>query len=131
MAFPRVWKSARLVLLFKGGDRSLDETSSLRPINLLDSTAKLFERLVLGRIEKLLSRSGSFLIMQHGFRRGTGTVQAMKKILDFAEEASGTRSTERKTSVLITLDVQNAFNSIVWRAIDDSIRKRGVDDHLI
>lgn len=72
-AFLRAWKSARLVLLFEGGGQPPTEASSFRPIGLLDSIAKLYERLVLGKLEEVLSRSGGLSIRQHGFRRSTGT----------------------------------------------------------
>lgn len=57
--FPKAWKAAKLMLLSKDGRRPLTEASSFRPISLLGSTAKLYERLVLGRKEELVNRSGS------------------------------------------------------------------------
>lgn len=72
-------------MIFKGGGRSPTEASSFRPISLLDTVAKLYERLVLIRLEEVLCRSGGLPLKQHGFRTDTGTIQAIKKVVKFAE----------------------------------------------
>lgn len=66
--------------------------------------------MVLARLEHALNRSGRLSIRQHGFRKGSGTVEAISKVLEFADEAKRTRIQERKTAIMITLDVRNAFN---------------------
>lgn len=43
--------------------------------------------------------------------------------MEFAEEAKRTRIGERKTAIMVTLDVQNAFNSASWKAIDETLRR--------
>lgn len=40
--FPRRWKVARLVLLFKSKEKPPEEPSSYRPLSLLDGVGKLF-----------------------------------------------------------------------------------------
>lgn len=129
--FPKRWKRARLVLLYKGGGRALTEAGSFRPISLIDSTAKLFERMVLVRLENEINRTGGLSIRQHGFRKGSGTVEAMTSVLEFADEARRTRIQERKTSVMITLDVRNAFNTASWMSIDKALRERRINGHMI
>ncbi|CAI6350497.1 unnamed protein product [Macrosiphum euphorbiae] len=55
--FPAVWKEAALVLLPKG-NRPLDQPSSYRPICLLNTAGKFFERIIKGRIEAHLEDQG-------------------------------------------------------------------------
>jgi hypothetical protein len=48
--YPRIWRTARLVVLRKEG-RPLDSPSGCRPICLLDEVGKLLERVVAARLE--------------------------------------------------------------------------------
>ncbi|KAG5885294.1 hypothetical protein JTB14_027252 [Gonioctena quinquepunctata] len=50
--FPAEWKRARIVLLRKG-DKPIDNPASYRPICLLDVEGKLYEKLILGRLERI------------------------------------------------------------------------------
>ena len=51
---PRPWRTARLVLLRKGG-RSANSPSTYRPICLLDEIGMLLERVVAARLERHMS----------------------------------------------------------------------------
>lgn len=48
--FPKEWKIAKLVLLRKG-DKPLDNPKSYRPICLLNTIGKFFERIIKARLE--------------------------------------------------------------------------------
>jgi len=45
--FPRNWKRSKLVLLHKGPDKPITNTSSFRPLCMLDTAGKLLERMLL------------------------------------------------------------------------------------
>lgn len=64
------WKIARLVLIRKG-DKSLDKLSSYRPICLLDSLGKLFEKIIDNRIQAMLEDNHRLTECQHGFQKKT------------------------------------------------------------
>lgn len=119
------------MLLYEGGGRLPTEPSSFRFISLIDTTAKLYKRMILGRLEEVLNRSGGISIRQHGLRKGSGTKEVIKRIVEFAEKVKVTRIEDRITSVMITFDVQNAFNSAAWDAIDEALRERRVNKHII
>jgi hypothetical protein len=53
-AYPRMWRTARLVLLRKEG-RPMDSPSAYRPICLLDEVGKLLERVIAARLEAHMS----------------------------------------------------------------------------
>lgn len=128
-AFPTECKRARLVLLYKGGTRSPEDPASFRPISLVNTTAKLYERLVLYRLEAELSEHGGLSIKQFGFRRGVGTTDAISRALELAEEDP--RNDNKGIRAIISLDVQNAFNTAAWTAIDEAIRKKGLSRHMV
>ena len=52
--FPNIFKIAKVIPLFKGGDR--DNVNNYRPISLLPALAKLFEKLISSRILDYIQR---------------------------------------------------------------------------
>ena len=50
--FPSRWKSPNLVLLHKGQGRPRDLPPRYRPISLLDGDGKVFERVLLNKLEE-------------------------------------------------------------------------------
>lgn len=57
-AFPRRWKRARLALLHKSTNKPVTEPASFRPLCMLKTAGKLFERLVLNWLEQCLVSTG-------------------------------------------------------------------------
>lgn len=70
--FPQEWKIARLVLIPKSGN-----ANAYRPIFLLNTMAKLFEAVILYRLEIELQATGELNSMQFGFRKGRSSVGAI------------------------------------------------------
>ncbi|KAJ8910519.1 hypothetical protein NQ315_012816 [Exocentrus adspersus] len=128
--FPANWKRARLVLLRKG-DRPVEDPSSHRPLCLLDVEGKLYEHLILGRLNSELARTGGLSEQQYGFRKGKQTVDAIKEVMRIARNAEEYTWRFRRLCAIITLDVRNAFNSASWQAILVELRSRGIEESLI
>lgn len=122
--FPRQWKLAKVILLWKSG-RSIDSPTAYRPICLLDVMGKLYEALIQRRLEIELERGEGLSEAQFGFRRGRSTIQAAELVAKMA------KNSERRLCVLVTLDVKNAFNSAVWSIIIRELRRRGVAKYLV
>lgn len=120
---PACWKLAKLTLLWKGA--GLSSASDFRPICLLNTLGKTFERIIKERLETSIAERGGFSPRQFGFVKGASTVHAVKTVVDRAANS-------RKTWVaLIALDVKNAFNSASWRIILEKLRKWGIQQYLI
>ncbi|KAL1446222.1 hypothetical protein WDU94_003696, partial [Cyamophila willieti] len=77
--FPTTWKSAKLVLIEKE-KKPGDTESSYRPICLLDSMGKVFERLIKIRLEKEIVINGGLSPHQYGFMAGKSTIDAMLEV---------------------------------------------------
>lgn len=123
--FPEVWKVARLALIEKS---SSGPTKSYRPICLLDTLGKLFERVILTRLEA----SGEQLSeRQYGFRKGRSTIGAIEKVLEIGQAAARGAYQHRKTCALITLDVKNAFNSAPWELIVHALEQKETPQYLV
>lgn len=103
--FPTVWKKACLVFLRKG-DKLLNDPSSYRSLCLMDSTAKLFEKIIDNRLRSILETNNGLNNNQFGFRVGRSTTDAVKLIMDIEERAGMCMKTG-----LLTLDIKSAFNS--------------------
>ncbi|KAL4104231.1 hypothetical protein QTP88_019540 [Uroleucon formosanum] len=132
LTFPSCWKRARLVLLRKGPDKPPEAPSSYRPIFMLDTTAKLLERLLLQLLEEHLDAYGGRRRAQnqYGFRNGIGTETAIAKVLELAELAA-TGPGQKNLCVLVALDVKNAFNTLRWPVIDEALRMKKTPEYLV
>ena len=69
---PHVWKIAVLCMLIKP-DKLSSQTTSYRPISLLGTIMKLFERVIEKRLRKHLEDNGFFSKYQSGFRKSKST----------------------------------------------------------
>lgn len=125
-SFPQMWKTSRLVLIPKPGKDGIS-SSSFRPICLLDALGKLYEAVLLGRLEKEIVRTGGLHDDQYGFRKGRSTIDAASELLRYGREANS----QGDWAVVVCLDVQNAFNSAPWDRIVDLLMYRQIDLQLL
>lgn len=123
--FPTKWKIQRLVLLRKG-DKPLNDPSSYRPLCMLDSLGKLLECLMLRRLEERIDDLGGLSPMQHGFRKGKSTIDAISEVVNIATQAKMLGG----YCAIITLDIKNAFNTVKWEVVLEAFRNKGVDGYL-
>jgi hypothetical protein len=77
--FPNACKIAKVVPIFKSGDRS--DYKNYRPISLLPCISKIFEKLMLIRVLKFLDNNAPLNKHQHGFRPMHSTITAMTEFL--------------------------------------------------
>lgn len=125
------WKTATLVLLRKG-DKPLELPSSYRPLCLINSTGKLFERMIKGRIlQHLQQQTHGISPSQFGFTKGRSTTQAIKAVMDIVERVGSGQLYNRKLCTLVSLDVANAFNSAPWDKIDEAMINKCFPSYLI
>jgi len=115
--FPQPWRRAKLVLLRKE-NKSADSPSGYRPICLLDEEAKLFERIVAGRLIQHLEETvlpPDLHELQFEFRGGRSTIDAILRVRTCAERAVQ----EVRVVVCVSLDISNAFNTLPWDRIGE------------
>lgn len=122
--FPTAWKRARLVLLRKG-DKPLQDPSSYRPLCLLDSAAKLLEKIIDHRIRRHLDSTNGLSDRQFGFRSGKSTTDAVSLLTSIAQ-----RNGPKCMTGVLMLDVKNAFNSAPWAKILDALRYKDTPPYL-
>jgi len=128
--FPPEWKQARVVLCHKKG-RPVEDPSAYRPLCMLDAEGKLYERLVLGKLNEELERTGGLAEEQFGFRKGRQALDAVKMVVGEARKAAAYAGRHKKICAAVTLDVRNAFNCASWQVILDCLKTRGVSSSVL
>ena len=107
---PHQWRCANVSAIPKpGGDLSLPK--GFRPISLLSCISKVLERIVTDRLTFSLEARFQLSTQQFGFRRTRSTEWAL---WNFVHAAGLTLKARRKT-VLLSLDIQSAYDR-VWHA---------------
>ena len=73
--FPREFKLARVIPIFKSGDKQ--DVSNYRPISILTFFAKVFEKILYNNLSNFFDRNDSIHENQFGFRKGHSTNHAI------------------------------------------------------
>jgi hypothetical protein len=82
--FPPVWKHASVLPILKPGkDPTLP--SSCRPISLLDTAGKLFEKILLSRVLREVNESGLLRDEQFGFRPKHSKMLQLTRLIEPTE----------------------------------------------
>jgi len=106
--FPTVWKHARFISILKPGkDPALP--SSYRPISLLDTIGKVFEKILLTRILHEVNVRGLLRNAHFGFRPEHSTSLQLTRLVERITRKFG----GKRLTGAVFLDVAKAFDT-VW-----------------
>ncbi|KAK6752321.1 hypothetical protein RB195_003627 [Necator americanus] len=114
---PKQWKTSKTVLLYKKGDPH--DISNYRPICLLSVIYKLFTRVILNRIEKVLDEGQP--CEQAGFRKGFSTIDHIHNISKLWMHRSSAEST--KDDVHAERMGGGERLGIAYKSIEDVVKK--------
>ncbi|KAL4132531.1 hypothetical protein QTP88_009665 [Uroleucon formosanum] len=106
--FPTIWKHAVVIVIPKAG-KPKNLASSYRPISLLPTFGKLFEKLILLRIRPILHERQIIPTTQFGFRPGHSTIHQIHRLTDSIASALE----KKQYCAGLFLDVAQAFDK-VW-----------------
>ena len=106
--FPLAWRSARVIPIHKPG-KPTNDPSSYRPISLLSVLGKVFERLLLKRIQAHISSTELLPQEQFGFRTGHSTSLQLLRVVNQIKQ----NFNYKKSTGFLSLDVEKAFDR-VW-----------------
>lgn len=127
--FPDCWKQQKLVLIPKPG-KATGDPSSYRPICLLDTLGKLFEKVLLKRLTKFAEGENGLSENQFGFRKGRSPLEAILTVTKRAKIAQSKRKGGNRFCGIVTLDVKNAFNCADWNSIAAALLRLGIPERL-
>ncbi|KFM75364.1 putative RNA-directed DNA polymerase from transposon X-element, partial [Stegodyphus mimosarum] len=108
--FPSIWKHAIITVITKPGENGA-VTCGYRPISVLPSLAKLFEKIIINRIKKFIENKNLLKNYQFGFRSGHSTTQQVTRIT----EKIASHLNKKETVAALFLDIEKAFEKI-WHA---------------
>ena len=118
--FPKAWKMAKVVPIFKGGDR--EEVSNYRPISLLTLPGKILEKIVHKQISNFLEVNHFLTDNQGGFRKGFSTTSTIADLTDdlFSEVIEG------RTTLAAFIDLQKAFDMVDYNILLNKLLESGI-----
>ena len=75
--FPSDWKLAKVSPIFKNGSKSKSDLNNYRPISVIPTVAKIFEKIIYDRLYQYLNENGLLNSGQSGLRSLHSTLTAL------------------------------------------------------
>ena len=118
--FPELMKTAEVVPLHKGGDKS--QETNYRPISLLTTLSKILEKVMYKRVYNFLNSTGQIYNKQYGFRSKHSTDQAVSEIM-----AKILKNAEKQIpSIALFLDLSKAFDTLEHSIVLYKMERYGI-----
>ena len=116
--FPDALKIAKIIPIYKSKEQNL--LNNYRPISLLSSISKIFEKVLYKRLYNFVKYKLSE--KQYGFRAKHSTIQAITEMYADIVEALDTR----RMTIASFLDLSKAFDTIDHTILINKLKKYGV-----
>ncbi|GBN27536.1 putative RNA-directed DNA polymerase from transposon BS [Araneus ventricosus] len=105
--FPQCWKTAVVVPIPKP-DQDLNLLQNYRPISLLSSLSKVYESVLLKRLNQFLDNNNIIISEQFGFRKNLSTSHQLLRVTELIFDGFA----KSETTGALFLDVAKAFDKI-------------------
>ena len=106
--FPLAWRRAKVVPIPKA-KKNAALACNYRPISLLSSLSKVFEKIILSRLKAHLVSHNILLDEQFGFRLAHSTDHQLLRVSKYIKESL----LKKHSTGMVTFDIEKAFDS-VW-----------------
>ena len=110
--FPSCWKSSLVVPIGKPNKDPFNP-KSYRPIHLLNSISKIFEKAILMRINEHIENNNVIPNVQFGFRRGHSTCHQLFRLASEIKD----NLYNKKSVGIVSLDIEKAFDTVWHKAL--------------
>ena len=123
--FPDAWKVAKVVPLYKGGDR--EDVGNYRPVSLLPLPDKLLEKIVHKQSNDFWDENDFLSHEQGGFRKGYSTVST---ITDLTHDLF-TQMNVENTTVAAFVDLRKAFDTVNLTILQNKLERSGIHNSVL
>jgi hypothetical protein len=123
---PKPFRAAEVVMIAKPGRRDLTEPRAWRPISLLSCLGKGLERLVARRLAWACIHYGVLHPQQAGALPKRSATDLVAALVHDIEEAFA----RKKVAILVTMDIQGAFDTVLRNRLILRLREQGWPEHL-
>lgn len=118
--FPSDLKKSIVVPIYKSGDRK--KVTNYRPISLLPSLSKIFEKVINPRTVNYLESKHILSNFQFGFRRGRSTEDALHALLN----PIANNLNDKRKCLTIFLDIAKAFDTVSFPLLLKKLENMGI-----
>ncbi|TLM25092.1 reverse transcriptase family protein, partial [Acinetobacter baumannii] len=126
--FPAVWKEADVIGIHKPG-KPTNETSSYRPISLLSTIGKIYERLLRKRLWDFVTANKILIDEQFGFRSKHSCVQQVHRLTEHI--LIGLNRRKQIPTGALFFDIAKAFDKVWHNGLIYKLYNMGVPDRLV
>ena len=118
-SFPDVLKTAKIVPIYKAGPKT--DKNNYRPIALLPTISKIFEKLIHKRVSSFLTKFKLLYSDQYGFQSKKSTTDAILKFTDECYNALNSK----KALISVYIDFSKAFDTVDHRILLEKLELYG------
>ncbi|CAK1591431.1 unnamed protein product [Parnassius mnemosyne] len=122
--FPVKWKEAAVVVLRKPGKEDYTHPKAYRPIGLLPVLGKIVEKMIIRRVKWYIVPKISK--NQYGFMPQRSTEDSLYDMIQLIKN----KIKDKKLIVLVSLDIEGAFDNAWWPAIRCRLAETGCPKNL-
>lgn len=119
--YPDEFKTAKVVPLFKKGDKNFE--GNYRPVSILPVISKIFERVACDQLSEYLDHNSILYKKQSGFRANHSTDTALISLSDTIRHSMD----KGMYTGIILLDLQKAFDTVNHEIMIEKLKAVGVD----
>ena len=123
--FPSSWKLANVVPVYKKDNPKL--VTNYRPISLLSSLSKVFERAIFNKIYNFCELNGILTPHNSGFKKNDSTINRLIHLTHLIHKGL---DDEQKVA-MVFLDISKAFDKIWHSGLLFKLKKRGIRGNLL
>lgn len=124
--FPSAWKVANVIAISKPGKDS-SNAGNYRPISLLSSLSKIFEKLIANRLNSHIKAKNLLMNQQFGFRQGHSTSHQLLRVTKHIKK----EFKKRRSTGMLTFDIEKAFDSVWHNALLYKLSKQKFPNYVI
>ena len=118
--FPEQMKTARVTPIFKEGSKT--NVENYRPISILNSFSKIYEKLMHIRLSNFLESNNSIYENQYGFRSGRSCEHALLNAQNLLLDSLS----KHQVSIILLIDFSKAFDLVEHKILLNKLEHYGI-----